>query len=70
MEQERKAHEKIDKKYRTKGYTHRVDAWIHAEGDDRQITMYTKGEPLKADIQRELKKAKSVQLDDFSVTKL
>lgn len=59
-----------DKKHKAKGYTHRVDAWIHPAqgGDDYQTTTYFVGEPKKADIAALLRS--SEVKDDYSVTKL
>lgn len=61
---------KDDKKHKAKGYTHRVDAWIHPAqgGDDYQTTTYFVGEPKKADIAGLLRS--SEVKDDYSVTEL
>lgn len=59
-----------DKRYKARGYTHRVDGWVHSgAGDDLPITFYTK-DPSKALIQAELKKAGSKVINDYQVTKL
>lgn len=60
---------KDDKKYKAKGYTHRVDAWIHPDdGDDYQTTTYFAGEPQKAEIDKLLRK--SAVKNDYTVTEL
>jgi hypothetical protein len=60
---------KDDKKYKAKGYTHRLDAWIHSDdGDDYQTTSYFAGEPQKAQIDKILRK--SAVKDDYAITEL
>lgn len=62
---------KLDAKYLKKGYTHRVDAWIHpAAGEDSMVTFYTQGEPSKDLIAAQLRKARSTVLDDYTVRPL
>jgi hypothetical protein len=40
-----------------KGFTHRLDAWIHPSHDsDFQIKVYFMGEPTKTEVQKQLKK--------------
>lgn len=64
------AHEAMqDAKYKAKGYTHRVDAWVHSnDGDDSLVTMYSVGEPTQAAINKLLRK--SVVKHDYAVKKL
>jgi len=59
-----------DKRMAAKGYTHRVTAWVHAGGDDRQIDFYVKGTPSDAFIKKALRKEGSRVLDDYSVVTL
>ncbi|MCX7173905.1 MAG: hypothetical protein NT159_08260 [Proteobacteria bacterium] len=59
--------ERLNARYKAKGYTHRVDAWVHAGGDDKQVSFYFKAEPTKDAITRELTKLGSRVLDDYSV---
>lgn len=60
-----------DRKMKRQGCTHRVTAWVHPnQGDDRQVYLYMKGEPTAAQIQAELRKLRSVVLDDYTIHKL
>lgn len=60
----------LDAQHRKEGFTHRVDAWIHAgRGEDTQISFYMV-RPTDADIRRALRKNKSRVLDDYSVNEL
>ncbi|WP_176000295.1 hypothetical protein [Burkholderia vietnamiensis] len=61
---------KNDEKYKKQGYTHRVDAWIHRDaGDDVAVSYYMK-DPTDAQIQAELRKARSVVLNDYKLVQL
>lgn len=55
---------KLDAKYKSQGYTHRVDMWVHAGGDDVPVSMWMKN-PTDEQIQAELKKRKSLVLTDY-----
>ena len=61
-----------DTTYKAKGFTHRVNAWVHPSsgGDDYPIEMYCKGEPTKAQIRKELNKRGSAVMDDYQITVL
>lgn len=61
----------LDAKRRAEGFTHRVEAWIHPEqGEDRQLSIWFKGNPTPESIKKELVKAHSVVFDDYSIVKL
>jgi hypothetical protein len=60
--------QKQDDQQKAKGFTHRLDGWLHVNGDDRQVQAYFKGEPKKADIDAVMKK--SAVKDDYKLTKL
>jgi uncharacterized Zn finger protein (UPF0148 family) len=67
QEADRKALDRQDKRMIAKGFTHRVTAWVHAGGDDKQIDLYTTGEPSKEEIVKYLRKAGSRVVDDYKV---
>ncbi len=62
--------QKDDKKYKAKGYTHRLDAWIHPEngGDDYMTVTYFVGAPTEAQIAKVLRS--SEVKNDYTVTEL
>ena len=63
------AREREDKRYKAKGYTHRIDAVIHpAHGDDHLSVSYVAGIPTEEDIARIL--FSSVVKSDYVVTEL
>lgn len=63
------AQKRADKRHKTKGYTHRVNAVIHPEhGDDRITVSYIVGAPTDEDIAAILRA--SVVKDDYVVTEL
>jgi hypothetical protein len=59
-----------DKKRKKQGYTHRIDAWVHAGGDDQEVSWYTKGRPTDAQVKALLKRRRSRVLDDYKVVEL
>ena len=63
---------RADARMKTKGMTHRVDAWVHTAGggDDYLVSLYVNGDPSKSLIQKELKKLKSSVLDDYTIQAL
>lgn len=70
------AHEKAllaqrDSKHKSQGFTHRVMAWVHPfHGDDYQVNFWTKAEPTKEMVAKELTKLQSQVLTDYTVTAL
>lgn len=70
QKKEQRRMERLDAKRKQEGYTHRVDAWIHAGGDDKQIAYYVKGKPTKKQIHDLLRKEKSRELNDYTVITL
>lgn len=69
QEKENAKLEKLDEKYRKQGFTHRVEIWVHAGGDDQQIYLWMRN-PTTEQIQAELKKRKSRVLTDYRVVPL
>lgn len=68
LEKARQARE--DAKFKAKGYTHRVTAWVHpASGDDYSIEIYAVN-PSPAMIRDQLKMKRSVRLDDYTIVAL
>jgi hypothetical protein len=60
-----------DRRARARGYTHKVSAWVHPHaGDDYQIVFYSTGEPSAATAHAQLRKERSVRLDDYTVQAL
>lgn len=61
---------KADAKYKKQGYTHRVDAWLHlGSGDDKPVTYYMK-DPTDEVIRAQLRKNRSIVLDDYKIVEL
>jgi hypothetical protein len=61
---------KQDAKQKAKGFTHRIEAWIHpANGDDFQISVWMVNPTTEA-IQSVLKKQKSTVLTDYQLIEL
>jgi len=60
---------KLDAKYKAQGFTHRVEAWIHRNGDDKQISLWMQN-PTQAQIRAELKREGSLDLTDFKTIEL
>lgn len=70
QELEDKRQVKDDLKMFKKGYRFRIKAWVHAGGDDRVMLIYFVAKPTKAEIEKELKKAKSRVTDDWTAFEL
>jgi hypothetical protein len=63
------AQKRSDKSHKAKGFTHRVNAWIHrAQGDDFERVAYVIGDPGKAEIAKIIRS--STVKDDYVVTVL
>lgn len=59
-----------DAKFKARGYTHRVHAWIHpASGSDYELMMWMIN-PTQEEITSELKKKKSVDTTDYKLIEL
>lgn len=56
----------LDRKYRARGFTHRVDAWIHADGGDQQLSLWV-CEPSDASIRDELRLSGVSDLQSYSL---
>lgn len=50
---ERKKLARMDRQYKARGFTHRVDAWVHAEGGDQQLSIWLR-DPTDMIIRSEL----------------
>ena len=62
-----------DAKHKAKGYKYRTVAWVHPSGggdDDYQIEWYSVKKPTKAEVQAELRRKRSNELDDYTIIKL
>ena len=60
----------LDEQYKAQGFTHRVDAWIHAKsGDDQQASFWVVN-PTKARIQKELRKMGCTLQTDYQIKEL
>lgn len=53
---ERRKLTKMDRLYRARGFTHRVEAWVHAEGGDKQLSIWL-ASPTDDSIRSELQRA-------------
>jgi hypothetical protein len=53
---ERRKLAQIDRLHRARGFTHRVDAWVHADGGDRQLSIWL-AHPDEESIHSELQRA-------------
>jgi hypothetical protein len=70
QEKHKKETQRLDAKHKAEGYSHRIDAWIHAGGDDQQIAFYSKGEPSPEEIRALIRKKGSRKDDDFQIITL
>lgn len=61
---------KKDQEMKSNGYTHRVTAWIHGDGDDEEVHIYMRTTPIDAQIRNELRSRGSQVLDDYEVSAL
>jgi len=43
----------LDRQYRARGFTHRVDTWIHTDGGDKQLSVWM-ANPTEDTIRNEL----------------
>lgn len=59
----------LDRKHRARGFTHRVDAWVHVDGGDRQISMWI-CDPTEAIIRSELLREGVSDLQNFTLHQL
>lgn len=68
----REAEQAEDDAMATKGYRHKVNAWIHPEagGDDYCARMYFKDEPTRDQIAGALNRLGSSVTDDYEITPL
>lgn len=59
----------LDRKHRARGFTHRVDAWVHADGGDQQVSMWM-CDPTEATIRSELLREGVSDLQTYTVHEL
>jgi len=60
---------KLDAKAKAEGYTHRIEAWIHRDGDDQQLSLWLQN-PTTRQIRAELRREGSLDLSDYKIIKL
>lgn len=61
----------LESSMKKEGFTHKTLMWVHKKkGDDRQVILYSKGEPTALEIKEELKRLRSIVLDDYQTFKL
>lgn len=66
----RKKERKKDLQHLASGYAHKLVAWIHSSGDDKQLVGYFANKPSKKQIEAILKRKGSIVLDDYSLTEI
>lgn len=68
----RQRRDQLDAEYRTVGFTHRVDAWVHpvAGGDDYPVNIWFKGEPSADTVAAKLQEIGSSVLTDYQLAKI
>jgi hypothetical protein len=61
---------RLDVEHQARGFTHRVDAWIHRnDGDDSFVTFWMVN-ATDQKVRAEIKKKKSCDLDDYTIVPL
>ncbi|MDK9702470.1 MAG: hypothetical protein OEL20_04970 [Sulfuritalea sp.] len=70
QEKEDRRMRRLDATHRAQGYTHRIDAWIHGGGDDRQVSFYSKGKLTTKEVKALIRKQGSMKDDDFTIVTL
>ena len=66
---ERKKLAQLDRKYKARGFTHRIDAWIHAEGGDQTVSVWL-SDPADAVIRSELLRLGALDVQSYIVYQL
>jgi len=66
---ERKKLAQLDRKHMARGFTHRVDAWVHAEGGDHQLSIWL-CDPTDAMIRSELLRSGVADLQSYTLHQL
>lgn len=66
---ERKKLERLDRQHMARGFTHRVDAWVHAEGGDQQLSIWL-CDPTDAIIRSELLRSGVADLQSYTLHQL
>jgi hypothetical protein len=59
-----------DRRMLARGFTHRVDAWVHDNGNDKQVILYRQDEPTRGTIEALVRRKGSDMLGDYTVTAL
>jgi hypothetical protein len=68
--EEKERFAELDREHKEKGFTHRVDAWIHpASGSDHEISFYI-STPTKRAIRAEVRKSGCTSGDDYTLVEL
>lgn len=59
----------LDRKYKASGFTHRVDAWIHVEGGDQEVSVWL-SDPADAFIRSELLRLGALDVQSYTLHRL
>jgi hypothetical protein len=60
---------KMDAEQKALGYTHRIEAWVHRDGGDKQVSFWM-DRPTSKGIKAELKRLGSIDTSDYKQIKL
>jgi len=66
---EQKKLAQLDRKQRARGFTHRVEAWVHADGGDKQISIWLCN-PTDATIRSELARSGALSMENYTLHQL
>jgi len=66
---EQKKLAQMDRLHRARGFTHRVDAWVHADGGDQQLSIWM-CDPTEASIRSELIRSGVTDFKNFTFREL
>ena len=66
---ERRKLAQMDRLYRARGFTHRVEAWVHADGGDKQISIWL-ANPTEDSIRNELLHAGAAAVQGYTLHSL
>ena len=66
---EKKKLAQMDRQHRARGFTHRVDAWVHADGGDHQLSIWM-CDPTETAIHNELIRSGVTDLQQYTVHQL
>lgn len=66
---EQKKLAQLDRKHKARGFTHRVDAWVHADGGDQELSFWL-CDPTDTIIRSELRRAGVTDLQSYTLHQL